>query len=457
MDYDLIVFGGGNAITVATETARAGWKVALVEKGPLGGTCPNRGCIPSKLLLAHADVATAVRGAGRFHVEASIESIDVNAILQDVKGYIDGFDDRIGSSLPDTLTHVREHGRFLDDHTVQAGDMTLRAPRIVLATGSRPRRPELPGVVGTPYWTSDDVFRQERAPRSITIVGGGFIGCELAHFFHGVGVDTLLVHRDADLLGREDGEIRAVFQEAFTARVPTRLESNVANGAYDGDRFRLEIVGADGQAIHRESEALLFAIGRVPNTDDIGLETTSLPQADERGYVRSDDRLRTGIDGIWSLGDVAGLYSFTHAANTEAQYLARALLEESDEPIAYGRMPHAVFTSPEVAGAGDTEEELVAAGTPYAKGVVSYDGASKGRAIKEEHGRAKILVGADGTILGCHIVGEHASILLHEVIPVMKWRNHISSLTGIIHVHPSLPEVVRGAARSAEAAWKERF
>jgi dihydrolipoamide dehydrogenase len=161
--------------------------------------------------------------------------------------------------------------------------------------------------------------------------------------------------------------------------------------------------------------------------------------------------MRTSVEGVYALGDVIGRYSFTHSAAFEAQYLSRKLLQGETEPIEYGHMPHAVFSHPEVAGIGATEQDLRADGVDYRRASLPYTTAAKGRAIKEEHGLCKFLLAPSGEILGFHVVGRDASILLHQVIPVMKWRNHISSITGIIHVHPSLPEVVRNTARKAAA------
>lgn len=445
--FDLIVFGGGNAISVARDVAAAGRRVALVEKGPLGGTCPNRGCIPSKLLLGHADVAQAIWNADRFHIQVEIRDIDRDAILRDTAEYVEQFDENLAEGLPDAVTLYRAHGRFVDNRTLEVDGRRITAPRIVLATGGRPRILRVPGLEGTPYWTSDNVFRATSAPRSLAVVGGGFIGCELAYFFHAIGVNTLLVQHSDRLLGSEDEEIREVFQRGFP--VPVRLGTSLAGVAHDGDGFRLELKDSAGDVTTHECEALLLAVGRVPNTDDIGLENTDVA-TDASGFVRRDDRLRTAVEGIFALGDVAGDPMFTHAANHQAAYLARRFNDDVDEPYEPGPIPHAVFAHPEIGAIGATEQELSDAGADYLAASVPYSAATKGRAIKEEHGLCKLLLDRAGKILGCHIVGQHASVLLHEVIPVIRWRNHVSSLTEIIHVHPSLPEVVRGAARKAE-------
>ncbi len=442
--YDLIVFGGGNAISTAIDCGAAGMNVALVERGPLGGTCPHRGCIPSKLLIGYADAAEHTRDARRFGFETTLRLPDPDAILRDTFDFTAKYDGILNGALEKNVTLYRGEARFIANRALSVNDVIISSDKLVLATGSRPKCPEL----HVPFWTSDDVFKLRKMPKSVTIVGGGYIACELGHFFHGVGVDTRLVVRRDHLLDREDNETRGVFVKGFTARVPVSFNSTVASAEHDGSVHRLTIAHADGTETPRDTEALLYCIGRVPNSDHVGIESTDLkPNAD--GYVETDDYLRTSVEGMYAMGDVAGRYMFTHAANFESEYLAQLLTEKTRNPIDYGPMPHAVFTMPEIAGVGATEDELKRAETPYIAACYPFANATKGRAVKEDYGLCKFLVAPDHRILGCHIVGYQASVLLHAILPVMKWRNDIHSLVDIIYIHPSLAEVIRGAARKA--------
>jgi len=440
-DFDLIVIGSGNSADVHRAADRAGLSTAVIEKGPLGGTCPNRGCIPSKLLLAHADVAEAIRGSERFHIGSRIGQIDAEAVLRDVREYTDRWDSVLEDGLGDNVTLFRGHARFVDDRVVEVGGERLRAGRIVIGTGSRPKRLDL----GVPYWTSDDVFRIERLPESVVFVGGGFISAELSHFFSALGMETTILERGKHLMGKEDEETAGIFCKAIEGRIDVRYETELKEASHDGSRYSLKL--SDGSEL--ESEALVVAIGRAPNSGELGLENTGV-KVNGGGFIETDDFLRTRVDGVYAMGDVAGRHFFTHTASFEAKYLGKLLTGETDEPIEYGPVPHAVFTDPELAGVGKTEQELE--GRDYVKATLPYERVTKGKAIKEEHGLAKLLVGKDGTILGAHFVGAHASILLHEVLAVMKWRNHVSSLTELIHVHPALPEVISGVARKARSA-----
>ncbi len=452
--FDLAILGGGNAIHVAIRAGSAGWKVALVEQDLLGGTCPNRGCIPSKLLIAYADNASAIRESRRFHIESTLGDIDRTAIIREtVAATLGSTDGKLAGVLPEGVTLFRGKGSFSADHTIQVNGEQISAEKIVVATGARPARPDVPGLEGTPYWTSDDVFSLDDLPGSITIVGGGYIACELAHFFHGVGIETTVLCRGSELLKAEDREIRGIFKEGFTTRVTVLFETSISQVSHDGTRFHMDLETRSGEGSKHASEALLFAIGRIPNTDQIGIENTGLG-VDKRGFLQVNDRLETGVKGVYGLGDVKGRHLFTHAAAFEAGYLTDCFLEGKNEDLDYGPMPHAVFSLPEIAGVGATEDQLERDGTPFQKASLPYTSAAKGRAIKEQHGLCKLLLDPSGKILGCHIVGHHASTLVHEVIPVMKWRNHVSSLTQIIHIHPSLSEVVRNTARRAESLLK---
>ena len=239
-DYDLVVIGGGNSFGLLTEMAKAGESVALIEADLLGGTCPNRGCIPSKLLIGYAEVANAVRGAHRFHIDATLHDIDGPALLAETFGQTRKTDAKIEGALHENVTLYRGRGRFVGPREVEVNGERLRGKRVLIATGGRPRRPDIPGLAGTPYWTSNDLFQMDDLPKSIVIVGGGCIGLEMGSFLHGVGVDVTVVHRASTLMDAADEDARAVLTEAFTSRVPTRLDSEVTQVSHDGREFELQ-------------------------------------------------------------------------------------------------------------------------------------------------------------------------------------------------------------------------
>ena len=321
-----------------------------------------------------------------------------------------------------------------------------------MATGTRPNLPTPYTAIGA--WTSDNVFTMESVPDSITIVGGGYIACELAWFFSGIGVPTKMIVRSSELLKAADHSIRKIFQEGFSKEVDILFNTTINTVESVNDRIEMTLdVAKDGEVstIKHESDKILFAVGRSSTADKINVEAASI-KLNKRGFIETDAHLRTSADNVYALGDVAGKHFFTHSAAWDAIYLGDCWINDIEKPLEYGPMPHAVFSYPEVAGVGLTEEQLIKEGIEYVEGSAPYSSAAKGRAIKETHGLCKFLLEPEtGVILGCHIVGHHSSILLHQVLPVMRWRNNISSLTDMIYVHPSLPEVVRNAARVAAA------
>ncbi|MGQ0613196.1 MAG: dihydrolipoyl dehydrogenase family protein [Planctomycetaceae bacterium] len=461
--YDLIILGGGGASALARRAGKAGLKTALLDPGPLGGTCPNRGCIPSKLLLQHATLAQSIRRAKRFHIAASLGRIDTRAILARMRATIGGTHDAIRRSLGRGVRHLPHAGEFEDARTIRAGGERLTAGRIVIATGTRPARPR---GIDAPYVVSDDLFLLDQAPRSLILVGGGFIACEFAHFFAGVGTRVTVLERGPELLAHEDADVRRAFAKAFAPRIDLRTERAVERVSFARGRFRVELSGGgrgripakNGRRGARPSrahargletvtaDALVYAIGRVPNSDTLRLDRAGVA-TDERGYVRVNGYLETSVPGIWACGDANGRHLFTHAATAQVEYLGDRLVDRHPRlPLDHGPMPHAVFTDPEIGSVGETEDQLLARGARYVKSVVGYADVPKGTALQEEHGLAKLLASPRGEILGFHVVGPEASILLHQVVPVMRWRNHVSSLTGAVTVHPSLNELVAAAA-----------
>lgn len=444
--YELIIIGGGRAANLAIEAGKQGRRVALIEKEVLGGTCPNRGCVPSKLLIGYAEVARQIKEADRFFIDAEIKNIDVEKMFAETNQWISQVDPRYEDRLPDSVDLYRGHARFLNNEEISVNGETLCAEKIVIATGSRSSPTGQKSEY--PVWTSENLFPLSRPPKSITIVGGGYIACELGSFFHAVGIDTQLIVRGDRLLKLEDTEISDIFTREFSDQVPTLFNTSMENVTWTGDQFNIQLSGREGLSSQRSSDALLFATGRVPNTDELGIEHTDL-LLDNKGFLEVDDNLQTSVPGIYAAGDVAGNYMFQHAASFEVSYLAKKLLESETGAINYGMMPHAVFSEPEVAGVGETEQSLESKKIDYIKVVEPWSGSARALAMKVEYPRTKLLVSRQGALLGCHLIGPQATTLLHEVLPVMQIKNDVRVLAETIHVHPGLSEVILEAARRA--------
>ena len=444
--YDLIVLGGGRASVLAVAAAATGKSVALIEKDKLGGTCPNRGCVPSKLLIGFAEAARKVREASEHYIEAEIKSIDVARMIRETNAWSHEVDARYQSRHPDSLDLYRGHGAFVSDQVVEVNGVQLTAENIVIATGGRSR----PGpFADLPIWTSDDLFPLEgEVPESITIVGGGFIAVELANFLDAVGVQTTVMVIDDRLLPAEDLEISNIFAQQFTKNVDTRFNTRIESASHDGRQFTLQL---NNGKIH-QSQALLYAIGRELNVDTIGLENTSVAR-DERGGIVRDEFMQTSVPGIYALGDVAAPYQLQHIATFEAEFIRRRLLEGETAPIDYGAIPHAVFSNPEVAAVGVTEEQARQNGHEYVAVTENWAYSARSMSTRLDYPRTKLIV--DSTtyeILGCHLIGPESSTMIHQIMMLMHLNNDIRELPKMIHIHPALPEALAVAAQSAIAA-----
>ena len=283
---------------------------------------------------------------------------------------------------------------------------------------------------------------KDEVPKSITIVGGGFIACELANFFDAVGIKTRLLVRGESLLEIEDEDIAAIFKKQFTKNVPTSFGTEMSSLEKKADGgYTMQLEGPNGTETH-ESDRVLFAIGRVPNTKDLGLENTDL-EADKRGFLQVDDCLRTEVEGVYATGDVAGRYQLQHVATADVQYLrGRFLKGENEGPVEYGEVPHGVFTDPEVAAVGATEKELKEKGTPYVSVLNDWTSSAKAMSWRLDYPRTKLLVSPDDyRILGCHLIGPDAATVIHQVLAVMKLKNDVREIAGMMYVHPALPEL----------------
>ena len=457
-EYDLVVLGGGSGTQVATAAAAEGWTAAVVEPGPLGGACITRGCVPSKALIHRGDLLETIRHAERVGIDAEIRDVDFTAITSRTHDTVYERAERQRQRLEDAenVTLYEGRGRFLDDRELEVlesaddgdGDGTvltlLEADHVVIAVGSRPATPPIDGLETTEYLTSDDALYLEERPDDLVIVGGGYIGAELAHFFEAVGTDVSLVGRSDRLVPAEDTDVSDAVTHALSERLEVYTGHEATEVTRRGDRIAVT-AAADDEAVDLVADDLLVAVGRRPNTDDLGLENTSI-ETDERGHLETDEFLRTDAEDVWGLGDVLGVQPFKHAADYEARFVATNVLEESQQMVRYDAMPHAVFTSPQVASVGKTEDDLEQSNRAYESTTVPYDVAPLGLILETREAFVKVLASPAGVILGCHVVGPEASTLVHEVVLAMqRGSGTVEDVAETVHVHPALNEVLLAA------------
>ena len=421
--------------------------MAVVEQGPFGGTCLNRGCIPSKMLIHCADVMETIRRSELFGIKANVESVDWQFIIKRVFDEIDGDAEAVeeGNQNAPNITVYRGSGRFVGDKTLEINGEQIGAKTIVIAAGTRPWVPQITGLNDVPYLTSDEALRLPAQPRRLAIVGGGYIAAELAHFFGSLGTEVTIIHRRPLLLRDEDEQVAARFTEVYRRKFNLLLSAQVARAYLNEGEVVLE-VSTDGQNLELATDALLLATGRVPNTDLLEAANYGV-QTDGRGFIKTDEYLETHVPGVWALGDIVGKYLLKHSANLEAAYVSHNIFNP-DRKVAvdYHAMPHAIFASPQVAGVGLTEQAAREAEFPYTAATYDYRNTAYGSSIEDRDGFVKVLAHPDtGELLGCHIIGSEASILIQEVANAMRLRLTIDAITQSIYVHPALPEVVQRA------------
>jgi mycothione reductase len=498
--FDLVVIGSGSGLDVASAAYQHGLRVAVIEKGKMGGTCLNRGCIPSKLLIHSADVAETIKSAHVFGLKVDGFSVDFHSIVEQVNETVDLQSEKIrrsfeGRENPKLFANECkfvgekiisiEPGGNSSHHNSSSGNgynetIMITADKILIATGTRPRIPEIDGLEKSGYITSDEALRLNKQPKVLTIIGGGYIACELAHFFGALGTKINIIQTREVLIPDEDEEISKKFTEIFSKKYNVYLgyetmfvsKENNKNNNNNSSKFHVIAKNASGKQIQLDSDELLIVAGRIPNSDRLDLEKTGV-KINKKGFIITDRYLETDVKGIFALGDAIGRYLFKHSANYEAQYAFYNILHPDRMiPISYYAMPHAIFSSPQVAGVGFTEQELAKKQQrnnkqndnknntkniiDYRKSVYHYIDTAMGLAIKDHDGFVKFLIGKkDGKILGCHIIGSQASILIHEVLVAMRGYTDdngdgtIENITKSIHIHPALSEVVARAAADA--------
>ncbi len=455
--FDIIIIGTGGGTKIARPAADLGCKVALIEKEDMGGTCLNRGCIPSKMLIHPADQIHHIRHAGQINIDADPHPrMQFKSLIERVTETVGDISDGLAPPYEEhpNIELIRGTAAFSGDHSVTVNGRELSADRIFIAVGTRPHIPDIPGLEGTPFMTSREALRNSDLPKRMIVLGAGYIGCELGHVYSSAGTDVHFIVR-SELIRREDREIKDEFHRVFSQNNTLHEGFTAENVEYDGAIFKVMIRDKSGAEKILEAEALLVATGIVPNTDFLGLENTGI-QTDDAGFIAVDGQLQTRVPGVYAMGDCNGNYFFRHTVNWEGEFLMRVLFEQpSDETIDYGAVPHAVFTYPQVAGVGKTEDELIADQTEYVRGFCRYENTAMGMARQAGHGFVKLLIGkSDRKILGAHIIGDEASNMLHMVIALMYKNGTLDDLLNMIYIHPALPEAVRDAARDARDQLK---
>jgi pyruvate/2-oxoglutarate dehydrogenase complex dihydrolipoamide dehydrogenase (E3) component len=443
---DLLVIGGGaGGLVVASVAAQLGLRVALVEKSSrLGGDCLHSGCVPSKTLLQSAKVASLMRRGGEFGLDAVTPQVDLGRVSDHVHAVIDHIQQH------DDPERFRAYGcdvlfgaaAFTDPHTVQVNGQVLRGRRFVIATGSRPAVPPIPGLADIDYLTNESVFDLRDLPRRLVVLGGGPIGVEMAQAFSRLGSAVSLVERLPELLPHEDPEITALLRQRLAGDGIQILTSTA-----------VQRVSSEGQAIHVEcdggrrlqADKLLVATGRKPGVDSLGLEAAGVDY-DARG-VKVDRRLRTSQKHIFACGDVCGPYQFTHMAEYQAGIVISNAVFRFPKKSNYRVVPRVTYTDPELAHVGMTVQEAAAQGIETKVLSFPFNAIDRALAEVEPYGMSKFVT-RKGRLLGATILGPHAGELIHEVALAMQTGATLRDLSATIHAYPTLAQIHRRTANS---------
>ncbi|MBI2012247.1 dihydrolipoyl dehydrogenase [Candidatus Daviesbacteria bacterium] len=441
--FDVLVVGSGAGLEVASNASEKGLSVALVEEGPLGGTCLNRGCIPSKMLIHSADVAETIRSSEKFGIKSKIENIDFASIVKRVSGAVDTDSAGIEKSLREAgnPTLYKMHGKFIGPKQMQVGDEQIEADKVFIVGGTRPSIPPLPGLATTPFLDSTKALKLEKQPEHLVVIGGGYIAAELAHFYGALGTKITVLVRGEKMLDNEDEEIADWFTKEFSKKYEVLFKTEAEAFSYSENTFTIKLKDDGGKIT---ADQLLVATGRRPNTDILDVAKTGV-EMDDKGYIKVNEYLETNVEGIWAFGDIIGILPFRHTANDQVGYSLRNAFTDKKVPFDPFGIGHAVFSSPQIGGVGKTEQQLKKEGIPYKVGRAELKDTGMGGAL-QENGLAKVLTDETGQkILGCHIVGPQASVLIHEAIVAMKGNGTVNAITQSVYIHPALPEWLQRA------------
>ena len=446
--FDLLIIGAGSGNAVIGPEHDT-WNVAMVERGLFGGTCLNVGCIPSKMFVYAAELAEQAADGARLGVRTRFDGADWPAIRDRIFGRIDPIAEsgrQYREELPN-VTVFAGSARFTGPKRVAVDGEEITANRIVIAAGARAAVPDVPGLAGCGYHTSDTVMRLDALPERLLVMGGGYIAAEMGSVMGALGSKVTFVLRGDTFLRREDDEIRSRFTAAYSRRFDVRLNTRVEAARRDGDEVVLDLVDRDGARREERADVLLVATGRIPNADQLGVAAAGIA-GDEAGYVITDEQLRTTAAGVWALGDITNPVQLKHVANHEAR-VVRHNLTHPDDPatVDHRFVPHAVFGYPQVAGVGLTERECRQRQIPYRSHVQPYGSAAYGWAMEDTDSAVKVIAHAETRrLLGAHIIGPQAPTLIQQLIQGMHFDLTADQMaSGQYYIHPALPEVVEQA------------
>lgn len=447
--YDCIAIGTGSAMAVVQGllNENPGLQVAVVDKDEPGGLCLTRACIPSKLLVYPAEVLRQVQEAAYHGIDLEIRDIDFQAIMERMRSTVSQESRAIekGLSESENIDYYRGVAEFKGPSTMQVGAEQISGDMVLLCAGSRPLIPDIPGLEKVKYLTSDTVLELQTLPESLIILGGGYVAAEYGHFFSAMGSKVTILGRNPQFLPQEEPEVSTVAKLKMAQHMHVLTNHEVVEVQAGGQvKVRVHNRG-NNQLMDLEAEKLLIAAGRASNADLLQTDKTGL-ETDSHGWLMVNEHMQTSVKNIWAFGDATGQHLFKHVANHEARAVYSNAVLKEPMTIDYHAVPHAVFTHPEIAGVGMKEAEAVAA---YGEdgvliGFQPFEETARGQAMGVQDCFVKVILEeSTDKILGAHVIGPQASLLIQEIITLMYTSDQSPvPLVKAMHIHPALSEVV---------------
>jgi dihydrolipoamide dehydrogenase len=449
-DFDLILIGTGSAMNLLEPFLQAhpGARVAVIDKDPPGGICLTRGCIPTKILVASADVVRTLQRAEEFGIHVSVQGVDFQRVMQRMRRHVHPEIESIRNALASSgqVEYYATACEFVAPYTLRVGPGTIRGKTLFLCPGSRPLIPAIEGLEGTGYHTSDTILDLRKLPRSLAIIGGGYVAAEFAHFFCAMGSRVTILGRNPRFLPDEEPEVSELAQRMLGRHVDIRTGIEVTSVRRDGNGDRV-VRGKDarGKAVEMKADEILVAAGRASNAGLLRPERGGI-QTDPEGWIVVDEHLQASLPDVWAFGDANGIHMFKHKANAESMVVHENAILGHRTRMDYHAVPHAVFTDPEIASVGLRQEDAVRqlGKDRILVGHGLYEQTAKGQALGIRDCFVKVIVERQTQrILGAHIIGPHASILIQEIVDLMHAPGQDAApLQAAMHIHPALSEVV---------------
>ena len=442
--YDAIIIGTGQAgPSLAERLASKGMQVAIIERGPFGGTCVNNGCTPTKTLIASAQVAHLARRAAEYGIATGPVAVDMRRVKARKDALVEGSRTSLEKWLRGlaNLSVYRGEARFINAHMVEVGEDTLTAERIFINVGARPYVPDLPGVKEVPYLTNESMMDVDFLPGHLLIVGGSYVGLEFGQMYRRFGSRVTIIEMASRLTPREDPDVSEAIRGILAAEdIGIRLNARciALESAPDGAWVRLDCqVGAPRVA----GTHVLLAVGRIPNTDQLGVREAGI-ETDDRGYIKVDDTLNTNVPNVYALGDCNGHGAFTHTAYNDYEIVADNLLNGAKRKVS-DRIPiYALFTDPPLGRLGLTEAEARRAGYKILIGRIPMSDVARAREKGETQGFMKVLVDAGSQqLLGAAILGVGGDEAVQSLVDAMYGHLPYTLVQHGVRIHPTVSEL----------------